>query len=149
MIIGHSVSDGDGVILAIDEPVATVLQRTQKQLVGMSYLSITHPDDVARNLSQVAALQPNGNSARIRKRYIGGEGDIITLEVQVSRLGNGESGRLIGTLCTASYARPTQSAAMACRIIFGAGPRTCSESSVRATRCSGPICSPIMPGRRC
>jgi hypothetical protein len=101
MIIGHSVSDGDGVMLAIDEPVATVLQRTQKQLVGLSYLSITHPDDVARNLSHVAALQPNGNSARIRKRYIGGDGDIITLEVQVSRLGNGQSGRLIGTLCTA------------------------------------------------
>ena len=74
MIIGHSVSDGDGVILAIDEPVAMVLQRTQKQLLGLSYLSITHPDDVARNLSHVAALQPNGNSARIRKRYIGGEG---------------------------------------------------------------------------
>ncbi len=101
MIIGHSVSDGDGVILAIDEPVAAVLQRTQKQLVGLSYLSITHPDDVARNLSHVAALQPNGNSARIRKRYIGGEGDIITMEVQVSRLGNGKPGRLIGTLCTA------------------------------------------------
>ena len=101
MIIGHSVSDGDGVILAIDEPVATVLQRTQKQLVGISYLSITHPDDVARNLTHVAALQPNGNSARIRKRYIGGEGDIITLEVQVSRLGNGKAGRLIGTLSTA------------------------------------------------
>ena len=101
MIIGHSVSDGDGVILAIDEPVATVLQRTQKQLLGVSYLSITHPEDIMRNLTHVAALQPNGNSARIRKRYIGGEGDIITLEVQVSRLGNGQSGRLIGTLCTA------------------------------------------------
>jgi hypothetical protein len=100
MIIGHSVSDGDGVILAIDEPVAVALQRTQKQLLGLSYLSITHPDDVARNLSHVAALQPNGNSAHIRKRYIGGEGDIIALDVQVSRLGNGQSGRLIGTLST-------------------------------------------------
>ncbi|MDQ0836445.1 PAS domain-containing protein [Sphingomonas faeni] len=98
MIIGHSVSDGDGVILAIDEPVAVMLQRTQTQLRGLSYLSITHPEDVARNLSHIAALKPNGNSARIKKRYIGGEGDIITLEVQVSRLDNGKSGHLMGTL---------------------------------------------------
>jgi hypothetical protein len=100
MIIGHSVSDGDGVILAIDEPVAVMLQRTQTQLRGLSYLSITHPEDVARNLSHIAALKPNGNSARIKKRYIGGEGDVITLEVQVSRLGNGKSGHLMGTLST-------------------------------------------------
>ncbi|PTQ65586.1 PAS domain-containing protein [Sphingomonas sp. PP-CE-3G-477] len=100
MIIGHSISNGDGVIQVVDETVATLLQRTQKQLVGLSYLAITHPDDLARNRSQVIALQPNGNSAKIRKRYIGGEGDILTLEVQVSRLGSGQTGHLVGTLST-------------------------------------------------
>lgn len=100
MIIGHSVSDGDGVILAIDEPVAVALRRTQKQLVGLSYVAITHPEDVARNLSHIAALQPNGNSARIKKRYIGGDGDVVTLDLQVSKLGSGRSSRLIGTLST-------------------------------------------------
>jgi DNA-binding MarR family transcriptional regulator len=100
MIIGHSISDATGVIQVVDETVATVLQRTQKELVGLSYLAITHPDDAARNLSHIAALRPNGNSARIRKRYIGGEGAIITLDVQVSRLGS-ETGYLVGTLSTA------------------------------------------------
>ncbi|RZL77839.1 MAG: hypothetical protein EOP66_08515 [Sphingomonas sp.] len=106
MILGHSISTSAGVIQTIDESVATVLQRTQKELVGMSYMSITHPGDIARNLAQIAALQPNGNSSRIRKRYIGGDGAIITLEVQVSRIGKGTGGHLFGTLSTVPPAVP-------------------------------------------
>ena len=100
MILGHSISTADGFIQAVDESVATILQRTQKQLIGLSYTAITHTADLARNISQVAALQPNGNSLRIRKRYVGGEGAIVTLEVEVSRLGSGRAGYLIGTLST-------------------------------------------------
>lgn len=107
MILGHSISTAAGVIRAIDEPVATILQRTQKQLVGMSYMSITHPADIARNLAQVAALKPDGNSARIRKRYIGGDGAVITLEVQVSRIGSCRHGHLVGTLSTVPPALPS------------------------------------------
>ena len=106
MILGHSISTAAGVIQSIDESVATTLQRTQKQLVGRSYMSITHPGDIARNLAQVAALQPNGSSARIRKRYIGGDGAVITLEVQVSRIGSCSDGYLFGTLSTVPPALP-------------------------------------------
>ncbi len=104
MIIGHSISNAGGIIQAIDEPVATLLQRTQKHLVGMSYLAITHAADIARSLNQVAALQPNGGASMIRKRYIGGEGGIITLDVQVSRLGDRESEYLVGTFATIDLA---------------------------------------------
>lgn len=100
MIVGHSVSTSAGIILTIDESVATMLQRTQKQLVGMSFMSITHPKDLARNLAQLAALQPNGGSAQIRKRYIGGDGAIISLEVRVSRIGSCGDSHLFGTLST-------------------------------------------------
>lgn len=100
MIIGQSISDAEGVILAIEPSVAAVLQRTQDQLVGLSYLAITHPDDLALNLVKVAALQPDGRSARIRKRYIGGKGDVIRLEVQVERRSGTNGGLLVGTLST-------------------------------------------------
>ncbi|MEG3083444.1 PAS domain-containing protein [Sphingomonas sp. PB2P12] len=100
MVVGHSISSADGVILAIDEPVATMLQRHRDQLIGISYTSITHPDDLALNLTKIAALRPNGQSTRIRKRYIGGKGDIITMEVQVSRLAGSDGGQLVGTLST-------------------------------------------------
>ncbi len=100
MIIGHSMSNGEGVIQAIDESVATLLQRTQKQLVGMSFTAITHPGDLANNLAQIMALQPNARSARIRKRYLGGEGAIIPVEVQVSRLGSAGVEHLVGTFST-------------------------------------------------
>lgn len=100
MIVGHSISNADGIILAIDEPVATMLQRRRDQLIGISYISITHPDDLALNLTKVAALRLNGQSTRIRKRYIGGKGDIITMEVQVSRLAGSDGGQLVGTLST-------------------------------------------------
>lgn len=109
MIVGHSISTTAGVIQTIDESVATILQRTQKQLVGMTYMSITHPEDIARNVAQIAALQPNGSSSRIRKRYIGGDGAIITLEVQVSRIGSCEDGHLFGTLSTPPPALPSAS----------------------------------------
>ena len=100
VIVGHSISNADGVIQAIDEPVATILQRHREQLIGISYISITHPDDLALNLTKVAALRTNGQSARIRKRYIGGKGDVIRMEVQVSRLAGCDGGLLIGTLST-------------------------------------------------
>ncbi|HXH16498.1 MAG TPA: PAS domain-containing protein [Sphingomonas sp.] len=79
-----------------------ILQRTQKQLVGLSYRAITHPGDIARNQSQIAALKPDGSSSRIRKRYIGGDGAVITLEVQISRTGTYTSGYLFGTISTVS-----------------------------------------------
>ena len=91
VIIGHSISNMDGIIQAIDEPVARVLKRTRTELIGMSYTSITHPEDIARNVSQVQALRPNGQSQSIRKRYLGGDGSIITLHVQVLRIGSGET----------------------------------------------------------
>lgn len=102
MIIGHSISNMDGIIQAIDEPVARVLKRTRTELIGMSYTSITHPEDIARNVSQVQALRPNGQSQSIRKRYLGGDGSIITLTVQVLRIGSGESGHLVGTMSAAA-----------------------------------------------
>ncbi len=104
MIIGHSISNAGGIIQAIDEPVATMMQRKQKHLVGMSYLSITHTADIAKSLSQIAALRPNGGASQIRKRYIGGEGGIITMDVQVSRLGTGDSGYLVGTFSSVDVA---------------------------------------------
>ncbi len=100
MIIGHSVSNSEGVIQAIDGPVATLLQRERDQLIGISYMSITHPDDLALNLAKVSALQANGQSAKIRKRYIGGRGDIIAVDVQVSRVMGSDGGHLVGTLST-------------------------------------------------
>ena len=100
MVIGHSISNADGVIQVIDAPVATMLQRDRDQLIGMSYMSITHPDDLAVNLTKVAALRSNGQSAKIRKRYIGGTGNIILMEVQVSRLAGCDGGYLVGTLST-------------------------------------------------
>ena len=100
MIIGRSISDAEGVIQAIDAPVAAILQRTQEQLIGQSYLAITHPDDLALNMAKVAALEPDGRSACIRKRYIGGWGDIIRLEVQVERRSGCNGEELVGTLST-------------------------------------------------
>lgn len=100
MIIGRSISNAEGVIHTIDAPVAAVLQRTPEQLIGQSYLAITHPDDLALNMAKVAALQPDGRPARIRKRYIGGKGDVISLDVQVERRSGCDGGQLVGTLST-------------------------------------------------
>jgi hypothetical protein len=45
MLIGHSISDALGQILAVDHAIYELLHRSEAKLIGMSYVSITHPDD--------------------------------------------------------------------------------------------------------
>ena len=45
MLIGHSVSDAHGQILAVDHAICELLHRSEAELIGTSYVVITHPDD--------------------------------------------------------------------------------------------------------
>lgn len=99
MLVGHSISDANGLLLTMDPAVEALLHRSQVELVGKSYAEITHPDDRQRNGAQLARLAPGAGPIRIRKRYLRPDGMAIWADLHVSRLGQGlDMGRLVGTL---------------------------------------------------
>jgi len=99
MLVGHSVSDPNGLLLTMDPSVESLLHRPLSELAGKSYAEITHPDDRARNIDQIRALAPNDGPVQIRKRYLRPGGTTVWVDIHVSRLGRGlDHGRLVGTL---------------------------------------------------
>ena len=99
MLVGHSISDSFGLILAVDQGVCELLHRSEAELIGTSYTNLTHPDDVTWNASLVYKLEASGGPLFIRKRYLRPRASAVWSDVQVSRLGGGlDQGRLVGTI---------------------------------------------------
>lgn len=99
MLIGHSVSDGDGRILALDSAVCDALQRSRRDIIGQSYLELTHPADRRRNAVLIDRIPSDGAPIWFRKRYLVPDNGTIETDVHVSRMSAGsDTGRLIGTL---------------------------------------------------
>jgi hypothetical protein len=99
VLIGHSVSDGDGRILAIDGAVCDAMQRPRREIIGRSYLELTHPADRRRNAVLIARIPSDGAPIWFRKRYLVPDDGTIETDVHVSRMSAGsDAGRLIGTL---------------------------------------------------
>ncbi|KQR87534.1 hypothetical protein ASG07_01045 [Sphingomonas sp. Leaf343] len=98
MLIGHSVSDADGRILTMDQALCDLLQRSERELAGLSYADFTHPGDVPRNRRAVDALLVGQGPLRLRKRYVRADGVTLWCDVHVSRFTTGFGGRLVGTI---------------------------------------------------
>ena len=99
MLIGHSVSDGDGRIIALDSAVCDALQRPRREIIGKSYLDITHRADRRRNALLVDRIPSDGAPIWFRKRYLLPDSDTVETDVHVSRISAGsDTGHLIGTL---------------------------------------------------
>lgn len=102
MLVGHTWSDSNGILLCIDEPVADLLQRRSGQLEGLSYLTITHPADRAKSAALVTSLRPGRGPTAMRKRYLTGEGAEIWVVLEAARLGGGTSSEhLLGSFIVA------------------------------------------------
>jgi hypothetical protein len=102
MLIGHSVADAAGRILAIDEGICDFFQRPKRAIIGMTYQQLTHPTDRLRSDNAVLTLKVGGTPLELRKRYLLPDGTDVVARVQLSRLDTGpDAERLIGTLCQA------------------------------------------------
>ncbi|MDE0879323.1 MAG: PAS domain-containing protein [Sphingomonas bacterium] len=97
--IGHSVSDGDGTILTMDQAVADFIHRRLDDIIGRNFADLTHPDDVAANVKMVNDLSSRAGPMLVRKRYLRPGASPVDASLQVSRLmsRDGEH-RLIGTI---------------------------------------------------
>ncbi|MET0361312.1 MAG: PAS domain-containing protein [Sphingobium sp.] len=99
MIVGHSVGDHNGRIIEVDENVCELLHRSRKQLIGTSYVELTHPDDRELNSAKLDELRSNRVPFSFRKRYLRPDGSSVLVDLHVSMLRVGQdAGRLVGTL---------------------------------------------------
>ena len=99
MLLGHSVADGNGNILTLDQAVCDLLQRSKRELVGMSYEQLTHPDDLPKNMQQLGCLNVGDRPLRLRKRYLRPQGEAVWTMVDVSRFSVGpDVGRLVASI---------------------------------------------------
>lgn len=99
MLLGHTLADKYGTILAADEKVCDWLHRARTDLIGRNYLEITVVEDRAWNRRQVDALSAEAEPLAIRKRYMRPDRSMIWASVLISRLAVGpDAGQLVGTL---------------------------------------------------
>ena len=75
---GAALIGVDGCYLRVDPVYARITGHPADQLVGRSFTSICHPDDIAADLSGIAALFARHSLRHdLDKRYITGEGRVV------------------------------------------------------------------------
>lgn len=96
MPTAHCVSTIDGIILEADEAFLDLVGRSEEEVIGMSYIDITHPDDIDRSSAMIASLKKRAAPFRLQKRYLRPDGTVIVTNLYVTRFENPE--RLVSTL---------------------------------------------------
>jgi two-component system cell cycle sensor histidine kinase/response regulator CckA len=82
--VGMAVADNNRTLITVNESFAMMLGYEIRDLLGKSFLEITHPDDVA--LSIASAQQSLAQPATYEKRYVRADGRFIWARVTVSAL---------------------------------------------------------------
>ncbi len=80
-----------GRFLGVNPKFCQITGRTQEDLLGRTFQSITHPDDLALNLDKLRDfVEGRVRSYVLQKRYIRPDGTVRYVEVQVVAMGRGE-----------------------------------------------------------
>jgi PAS domain S-box-containing protein len=98
MLIGHSLADETGRLLAVDSHICEIMQREERELIGVKFEALTHPDDRRFNVAAVMQLGVGDAPLSIKKRYIKPDGTAVWSKVQVSRLKADDGSKLVGTI---------------------------------------------------
>ena len=98
--IGISLSDvGTGRIIDLNDRFAEIVSRTREELQRLDWMSLTHPDDLPRDLELVAQLN-NGEISgyRMEKRYLKPDGSAVWIDMSVTIFQHSISNNLLN-LC--------------------------------------------------
>ncbi|QQV76242.1 PAS domain-containing protein [Sphingomonas aliaeris] len=98
VLMGHSLATADGRLLAVDPQVSEILHREERDLIGVTFQSITHPGDLDGNVAAVTALRVQDGPVSLRKRYVRPDGSAVWSSIQVSRLHADDGSKLVGTI---------------------------------------------------
>ena len=91
--IGTALVSPDGQLLQVNSALRRLIGYETEELAGLSFQDITHPEDLANDLAQVARLLSGGGSSyQMEKRYIRKDGSEVwgLLSVSLVRRPDGE-----------------------------------------------------------
>jgi PAS domain S-box-containing protein len=97
-LLGHTLATADGRLLAVDPQVCEIMHREERELIGVTFHSLTHPDDLDKNVAALLALRVQDGALSLRKRYVRTDGSTVWSSIQVSRLRADDGSRLVGTI---------------------------------------------------
>ena len=89
---GLSELSVDGRFLRVNDTLCQMLERPREELLGASFMEVTHPDDVPSNLEAVQHLLATREPVALDKRYLRRDGSIIHCNSALTRLDD-ESGQ--------------------------------------------------------
>lgn len=98
VLVGHSLGTAEGRLLAVDPQICEIMHRDERDLIGVTFQSLTHPDDLDKNVAAIMTLRVQDGPLSLRKRYVRPDGSSIWTSIQVSRLRADDGSRLIGTI---------------------------------------------------
>jgi PAS domain S-box-containing protein len=98
VLLGHTLATAEGRLLAVDPQVCEIMHREERELIGVTFHSLTHPDDLNRNVAALMALSVQDGALSLRKRYVRTDGAAVWSRIQVSRLRADDGSRLVGTI---------------------------------------------------
>lgn len=96
--VGINLRSPDGTILEVNQYLIDTLGYSREELNKLSYLDITHPDDVRISREKHAALERGDiDTYRMEKRYLGKNGRVVWVDISVTALRD-SFGRLRATI---------------------------------------------------
>ncbi|MBO9707616.1 MAG: PAS domain S-box protein [Caulobacter sp.] len=87
--IGKALVGLDGSFLKVNPPLCDMVGYTREEFLALDFQAITHPDDLEADLELVDSLREGRISTyRMDKRYIRKNGEILWIQLAVSRVDN-------------------------------------------------------------
>jgi diguanylate cyclase (GGDEF)-like protein/PAS domain S-box-containing protein len=90
--IGMALVSTEGRWLQVNRSLCDILGYTERELLGMTFQEITHPDELASVNSHVRLmLDGHAPTCQTEKRYIHKEGRVVWIYLSISRVGSGQA----------------------------------------------------------
>jgi PAS domain S-box-containing protein len=83
---GMAITDENGHYLAVNEAFERLVGYTAEELLGRTWMELTHPDDISRNLELHALEGSRSERFRLEKRYVAKDGGIVWVDLSVAML---------------------------------------------------------------
>ena len=99
--VGFAVTDHDGRFIEVNEAACTMLGYTLRELRSLTYLDLTHPEDILRTREMVRRLRSGETTSHaLQKRYLRKDGSTLWSSTTVTRVGGtgDEQDRYLGIL---------------------------------------------------
>lgn len=91
--VGVAIVDSvSGTILTANAAYCSLIGRERERVVGNTWMRFTHLDDVAHGVYAIYKMHETKSPwSFARKRYIGGDGEIVHVDVVVAPVGYGDA----------------------------------------------------------